>query len=139
MQVDARTFKKAKNDVEVNMGILNTHLQTRTYMVGERLTIADIALASALVEPFRRVFDPEARAKFPHVTRWFTTLINQDFWKKVQGDVKFCEKSETPAAPEKKQKQKQKGGQKQQQQKQQQQAKKPDQLSEEELAARKEA
>merc|ERR1719391_772098 len=106
MQVDARTFKKAKNDVEVNMGILNTHLQTRTYMVGERLTIADIALASALVEPFRRVFDPEARAKFPHVTRWFTTLINQDFWKKTQGDVKFCEKSETPAAPEKKQKQK---------------------------------
>jgi len=124
MKIDARAAKKAKNDVEVNMGILNKHLQTRTFMVGERLTIADIALAAALVEPFRRVFDPEARAKFPHVTRWFTTLINQDFWKKVQGDVKFCEKSETPAAPEKKQKQKQKGGQKQQQPKQQ--AKKAD-------------
>lgn len=108
MKIDARASKKAKHDLESNMAILNTHLRLKTYMVGERLTIADIALAAALVEPFRRVFDAKARAKFPHVTRWFTTLINQSFWKDVQGEIKLCEKEEQPVQEKKQKKQKQK-------------------------------
>lgn len=113
MTIDPKASKKAKADVLTNMSILNEHLSTRTYMVGERITIADISLASALVECFRRVFDSAAREKYAHVTRWFRTLINQEFWKSVQGDVKLCEKEEEPANQGKGKKNK--GGNKKQQ------------------------
>jgi len=116
MSIDPKASKKAKADLETNVKILNDHLESRTYMVGERVTIADIALASALVECFRRVFDPAARAKFAHVTRWFRTLTNQTYWKAVQGDIKLCEKEEQPVHQGKAKKNK---GGKQQQKKQQ--------------------
>lgn len=113
MSIDQKATKKAKADLLNNMKILDAHLSTKTYMVGERITIADIALASALVECYRRVFDEASRKKFAHVTRWFTTLINQEFWKAVQGDIKFCVKEEQP--PQAAKGKKNKGGNKKQQ------------------------
>ena len=61
------------------------------------------------------MFDPAARQKYAHVTRWFRTIINQPFWKAVQGDVKLCEKEEQPSNQGKGGK-KNKGGNKKQQQ-----------------------
>lgn len=97
MTIDARASKKAKHDLETNMQILNDHLASRTFMVGHRVTIADIAIVSTLVECFRRVFDLKAREKYPHVTRWFKTLTNQTYWKDAQGDIKLCETEQQPA------------------------------------------
>lgn len=96
MKIDAAAAKKGAQDLNAKLAILNAHLAGRTYMVGERLTVADIAIASVLVECFKRVLSPMARDKFAHVTRWFLTLVNQDFWKKVQGDIKLCEVAEKP-------------------------------------------
>jgi elongation factor 1-gamma len=38
------------------------------------------------------VFDPEYRAPFVHVNRWFVTCVNQPQFRAVLGDVVLCEK-----------------------------------------------
>jgi len=41
------------------------------------------------------VLEPSVRAPYTNVNRWFTTLINQQQFKKVLGDVKLCDKAIT--------------------------------------------
>ncbi|KAI9330621.1 hypothetical protein BDR26DRAFT_899720 [Obelidium mucronatum] len=59
--------KKAKED----------HLLNHTYLVGESITLADITVATSLLNFYRMVFDPAFRASFKNVNRWFITLVNQ--------------------------------------------------------------
>jgi len=87
------TLDRAKNDVKDTMKQINSFLQTRTFLVGERLTLADIALASVLLPLFVNVMDANFRKPFGNVVRWFNTCIHQaQFVKVIGSDVKFCEK-----------------------------------------------
>lgn len=52
---NADVMQKARQDVQAFFGNLNKHLQTRTYLVGESVTLADIVAFSALVQPFSLV------------------------------------------------------------------------------------
>lgn len=55
---------------------LNQALLRQTFIVGERLTIADIFLGSALLFAFSTTIDATIRAKVPNVVRYFNTIIN---------------------------------------------------------------
>jgi len=70
---------------------LNDTLLTRTYLVGERATLADISLCCDLVCLYKMVLDPEFRAPYDNLNRWFMTCINQPQFKKVLGHVKLAE------------------------------------------------
>ncbi|XP_061632119.1 valine--tRNA ligase isoform X1 [Phyllopteryx taeniolatus] len=72
--------------------VLDKMLEPRTYLVGESLTLADMAVASALLLPFRYALEPSDRTALTNVTRWFTTCINQPHFIKVLGKVTLCEK-----------------------------------------------
>lgn len=84
--------EKAKEDVKKAMAALNGHLLTRTYLVGERISLADIAVCCNLLQLYQWVMDAEFRQPYENVNRWFTTLINQTQFKAVIGNFKFCEK-----------------------------------------------
>ncbi|KAG0022822.1 hypothetical protein BGZ81_008373 [Podila clonocystis] len=88
------------------LATLERHLIKKTYLVGERVTLADISAASGLYMGYKLVFDATFRKEFPAVTRWFTTIINQANFKAVAGDFTFCETplKFTPPAKEKKEK-----------------------------------
>ncbi|KAG0343844.1 Elongation factor 1-gamma 1 [Podila humilis] len=88
------------------LATLERHLIKKTYLVGERVTLADIAAASGLYMGFKLVFDATFRKEFPAVTRWFTTIANQPNFKAVAGDLVLCETplKFTPPAKEKKEK-----------------------------------
>jgi len=90
--VDATT--KAKADVRKTLDVLNKHLQTRTFLVGERITIADIVVALSLVRLYERVLDPGFRKQFQNTNRWYTTCLNQPQFKNVIGEPKLCQKME---------------------------------------------
>merc|ERR1712142_990394 len=45
-----------------------------------------------LLMPYKWVLDPEFRAGFNNVTRWFLTMVNQPQVKKVLGEVALCTK-----------------------------------------------
>ncbi|KAK5823141.1 hypothetical protein F5H01DRAFT_333675 [Linnemannia elongata] len=73
------------------LSVLERHLIKKTYLVGERVTLADISSAAALFGGFKMVFDAPFRKEFPAVTRWFTTIVNQPHFKAVAGEFTFCE------------------------------------------------
>jgi len=81
---------QAKSDLARALGVLEQHLLFRTYLVGHKVTLADIVVASALVYPFKLVCTAEYLAPFPCVVRWFTTLVNQQNFKSVIGSVKLA-------------------------------------------------
>lgn len=70
---------------------LNTHLAYNTYLVGHSVTLADIVMICNLVLGFNRVMTKSFTSEFPHVERYFWTLINQPNFMKVLGEVKQTE------------------------------------------------
>jgi len=73
-------------------GFINDVLSKQTFLVGERITYADISCCLTLKSAFENVLTAEFRSGFPHVTRWFNTVMNQPGVKSVVGDVTMCEK-----------------------------------------------
>jgi elongation factor 1-gamma len=92
MQYNKQNTERAKEDIKTALCILNDHLLTRTYLVGERISLADITVASYLVELYRLVLDPEFRKPYQNTNRWFITLVNQQQFLDVVGNVTLCEK-----------------------------------------------
>merc|ERR1711992_96724 len=84
--------ERAKEDVKAALKCLNDHLLTRTFLVGERLTLADIAVATTMLSLYKQVLDPAFRKPFVNVTRWFTTVVNQPHAQAVLGEVTLCTK-----------------------------------------------
>merc|ERR1712193_432776 len=79
-------------DVKKAMKVLNDHLLHHTYLVGERISLADIAVACTMLHLYQHVMDPSFRNAFGNTNRWFNTIINQPQVKKVIGEFKLCEK-----------------------------------------------
>ena len=80
---------------------LEDHLLVNTYLVGERLTLADIFSAGLVARGFEYVFDKEWRSEHPNVTRWYETVANQPIYSEVAGKLNFIEKA-IPNQPPKK-------------------------------------
>ncbi|KAI8975181.1 hypothetical protein BDF20DRAFT_877314 [Mycotypha africana] len=97
--VDAGTEKTKRA-----LGALNKILESKTYLVGEDITFADIAVVTSLVLGFKTVFDKAFRAEFKNVTRYFTTVASKAVFKKYLGEVELCETplKYTPPKKEKK-------------------------------------
>lgn len=91
IQTNQAVTEKAKSDLAKALTVLNTHLADKTYLVGHKVTLADITVASALVYPFKFVADAKYRAQFPNVMRWFNTLVHQPAFEAVIGTVVLAE------------------------------------------------
>lgn len=83
-------IEKAKNDLRQVFARVNDYLKTRTFLAGERMTLADVSLACDLLLAFKHVADEKFRKPFGNLNRWFSTVVNQDKVKKVLGEVKLC-------------------------------------------------
>lgn len=96
MQFNKNQTDKAKDEVKKAMKVLNDHLLHHTFLVGERVSIADIAVACTLMQLYQHVMDPNFRKPYGNVNRWFTTVLNQPQVKKVVGTFKMCDKAAEP-------------------------------------------
>ncbi|XP_064623516.1 elongation factor 1-gamma-like [Lineus longissimus] len=92
MQYNKQNTEAAKETIKRALRVLDAYLKTRTYLVGERISQADISVCCNLLALYQHVLEPSFRAPFPHVNRWFTTLINQPNFKAVIGEFKLCVK-----------------------------------------------
>jgi len=92
MQYNKQNTERAKEDVKLALSVLNDHLNTRTYLVGERITLADICVACNLFLLYQHVLEPAFIEPYVNANRWFTTLVNQPQFKAVIGDFEFCKK-----------------------------------------------
>ncbi|XP_001640531.2 elongation factor 1-gamma-A [Nematostella vectensis] len=91
MQYHKQSTDKAMEDVKKYMTMLNDVLLMKTFLVGERVTLADIAVCCVLQMLYKQVMEPSFRAPYGNVNRWFTTCVNQPEFKKILGDVKMCD------------------------------------------------
>lgn len=89
----AAAAKEAKGFFLAAMRTLNDRLLLRTFVVGDSLTVADIALAAALFYPFKFVLDKGLRKQFGNVLRWFQFITGQAEFRSVAGDVTLCKKA----------------------------------------------
>ncbi|KAL5199687.1 hypothetical protein ABZP36_020890 [Zizania latifolia] len=74
-----------------SLGALNAHLALNTFLVGHSVTLADIVMACNLYYGFMLILTKSFTSEFPHVERYFWTMVNQPNFKKVIGDVKQAE------------------------------------------------
>lgn len=61
MQQNKPAIEHAKEDLGKALKVLNDHLLHSTFLVGERVTLADICVACTLLLPYKFVLDPAAR------------------------------------------------------------------------------
>uniref|UniRef100_A0A8C5ND85 Eukaryotic translation elongation factor 1 gamma n=1 Tax=Gouania willdenowi TaxID=441366 RepID=A0A8C5ND85_GOUWI len=92
MPFNKRATEQAKEDVKKVLTVLNKHLNTRTFLVGERVSLADITVVCSMLWLYKQVLEPSFRQPYPNVTRWFVTCVNQPQFKTVLGEVNLCEK-----------------------------------------------
>jgi elongation factor 1-gamma len=86
-----KAHSQAVNGLKKSLDILEKILLNKTYLVGERITLADIAISTSLYLPFKLVLDAGYRKEHPNLTRWYTTLINQPAFKKVMKDATLAD------------------------------------------------
>lgn len=60
-----------------SLAYLEKHLAGQTFVVGHRLTAADLTLASTLFTLFTGFLGASSRAKYPHTQRYYTNVVNQ--------------------------------------------------------------
>ena len=63
--------------------IVEEHLLHNTFLVGERITLADLFCAGIASRGFQFFFDKNWRQQYPNVTRWFTTVTAQPIYADV--------------------------------------------------------
>lgn len=123
---------KGKAALLAALSSLNDCLASKTFLVGERASIADVAVVASLNLAFRQVLAADYRKNIPHVVRWYQTCVNQAAFKAFGGQP-LCEKEAQFDANTFKALQGAKGGKgdnKKQQQKKQQPKKKEEKKAE---------
>ncbi|WP_411025362.1 glutathione binding-like protein, partial [Salmonella sp. s55004] len=92
MQFNKQNTDKSKEQIKQIFTFLNDYLKTRTFLVGERVTLADISVGCNLILLYKQVLDPAFRKQYENVNRYFTTLVNQPEFQDIIGTVKLADK-----------------------------------------------
>ena len=100
-----KNIDEALKNLAVTTDVFEERLLNYTYLVGERLTLADIVSASLLIRGFDNLFDKEWRAANPNTARWFKTVFSHPIIKNVVGEYNFIEKAVQYTPPKKEKKQ----------------------------------
>jgi len=80
-------FAGCENSIEQLLDSLNQNLLTKTFLVGETCSYADVTLAGTL----HWVFEQEAvrsRGTFVNVMRWYETVVNNPLYKAAENVCK---------------------------------------------------
>lgn len=106
-----KNVDEAESKTKQLFAILNNHLINNTYLVTERVSLADILLASTVQRGNQFVYGKAFRANFPAVYRHFNTVFRQPYYAEVVGQkeptfideaVKYSPPAKQPKAEPKK-------------------------------------
>ncbi|RYP23506.1 hypothetical protein DL765_001020 [Monosporascus sp. GIB2] len=97
-----KAVDEAAKTTEKVLSVVEEHLLHNTYLVGERITLADLFAASIASRGFQFFFDKEWRAKHPNVARWYETVYNQPIYADAAAPFELLEKPALTNVPPKK-------------------------------------
>lgn len=83
------------------VGVLEHHLLNNTFLVGERITLADLFVVGALSRGYQFVFDKAWRSENPNVTRWYETIYSQPIYSAVVDKLSFIDEAVKYTPPKK--------------------------------------
>ena len=72
------------------IAVLEQHFLVHTFLVGERITLADLFVTSLIARGFEYVLDKQWRQENPNTTRWYETITSQPIWKAVVETPAMC-------------------------------------------------
>jgi len=81
--------------------VLEKHLTANTFLVGERITLADLFAGCLSSRGFQYVLGRDWRVANPSVTRWYETVINQPEYKAIVESPVFVEEGLKNVPPKK--------------------------------------
>lgn len=84
------------------VSVVEQHLRDKTYLVGERITLADIFATGIIARGFEFFFDKEWRQKNPNVSRWYSTVYNQPIYSAVAPEFSLLDTPKLTNVPPKK-------------------------------------
>lgn len=106
-KVDMKKFNEGVKNSKEQAKVLDTYLKGKTFLVGSKITIADLYLANSLTLAFQTIFDAGFRKAMPNLAKWFESITSTPAFVKRFGIIKPCAKalkpfdgSSTPAAKE---------------------------------------
>ena len=98
---------KANERLKGFMRTLDAQLKDKEYVMGAKLTLADVCLFRELKYFFQLVFPKGLRDKvFPNVTKWFQKMSETEEVKKVYGKILLCNQPLKPFIQEQKEEKK---------------------------------
>lgn len=95
------SVEAAKAKVHDELKYLDNALKTKTFLVGNRITLADLFVASILAAAVETVLDAEVRKTYVNVFRHLNTIVNQEAYKAVSPAPTFTDKAITYTPPKK--------------------------------------
>ncbi|MBW0491359.1 hypothetical protein O181_031074 [Austropuccinia psidii MF-1] len=119
-QYNKANVAAAEQKAATLFNVLEKLLLSRTFLVGERITLADLFLANHLIKAFSFCLDASWRSTHPNIMRHFNTVIHQSNFMAILGEeptlvdqkVQYTppkkEKAPAPAAAPKSEKKKEK-------------------------------
>lgn len=99
-----KVVTEANEKVNKIVGLYETRLAEYTYLVGERITLADLFSATLCYRGFTYLWGSEWRSQHPNFIRWFNTVTAHPIIAEFFKDLQFIEKPVefTPPKKEKK-------------------------------------
>jgi elongation factor 1-gamma len=130
-----KNVEDGQKATELNVKTLEDHLMINTYLVSERLTLADLFTTSIISRGFQFFFDKEWRSEHPSITRWYETVRNQEIYSSVGGKLSFIDAAIPNTPPKKEKEEKPKQAEKKEQPKKQEKKKDVEEDEEDEAPA----
>lgn len=82
-QYNKKGVEEAAKAAAKAVSVVEEHLLHTTYLVGERITLADLFAAGIISRGFQFFYDKAWRSEHPNVTRWYETVYNQPIYTDV--------------------------------------------------------
>jgi len=94
-------FDEAKKKVEDAFKVLAVHFEhhpQHKYLLGDRITLADIAVVGSIIPALKVSLDEEFLVHHPKVKQYLTNYLSHDHVKAVYGETHYVHKFTPPAA-----------------------------------------
>ena len=92
-------YNNALNGLKQKLRLLHTALEKRDFLVGNHVTIADVAVVCHASLAMQTVLDPGFRKSIANFDKLFTKVTGLPEFRKRLGNVKACQRAMKPELP----------------------------------------
>jgi elongation factor 1-gamma len=94
--IDKDTYNEAIKNTKANVTLINNHLNGKDFLVGNRLTVADLVLGLSLTHAFTTFLDAGFRKAMGNATKWIEHIIANEAVISKLGKIKLAVKTLPP-------------------------------------------